>query len=1221
MKTFDLIETPLEGTNLIEASAGTGKTFAIAGIFLRLILEKQLDVGSILVVTFTNAAAAELRTRIRSRLKSARDSLVNEKYSGFEENDPLTQSILERFAGTERDFAVRTLSSALLKFDEASISTIHSFCSEALARFAFESGSLFTTEFTSDSQRFTSEAAADYWREKLFTLPEIILNSLPAEKFNPAHFEKFIKAWGMGGLKLVPAEKFPSAEETARNLKEFEKEFLSARGFWLENIDALSKEINEYNRSDLKKILKFQSNHASSRLRANDYYFSIFDPLFPEKDIKLKYFTYQDTDRKMLPANSLFKKFAIITDKLIPLIDSSREVMNRFLTALNIGAIEYARKRIPDLKKRYDLRAFDDLISDTRAALSSPAGAGLALSLRTRFRAALIDEFQDTDSVQYEIFTKIFETGDSSLFLIGDPKQAIYAFRGADIFSYMTASESVEERHTLGTNHRSHPDLVAAVNGLFSAVKNPFLFEQIRFEPVDPSTSSFERFTLGGKDVNPLKIYMIPPDSARQKPDAPLTKSDAGESAAEFTAADISILLNQALAGKALIGLKPVAPSDIAVLTRTHKQAEQIKNKLARYSVPSVIYGEHSVFDTRQADDLLALMRGAANPSDLPSLKRALAALIAGRGAAEIKLINTDDALRDEITARFNSYRQEWSKRGFMSMIQMFMSAEDTRRKILSRPDGERILTDFLHLAELLHSYETKEGLGIERLTARLAEKINSQDKERSEDNQLRLETDETAVKIVTIHSSKGLQYPIVYIPFAFHSKRYELNPPKKLHDPQTREPLLAVAVPNEDGEMARLNDAGAVEELAEEMRILYVAMTRARYAVNLFWGKITLNARLTVNPPFASAMSYLFHSDNSLPAEQAISDLDARLNAYTHERVRGETILRAKEACAEVITLTEKKGIIYIPKVSSNENKPAARKFSGIINPSFSVTSYSGLLSSRSFEYDEGDKSDAAQPPSDFTKRNIFTFPKGASAGSCVHQIFERAGFADADISAAREEIISSLTAYNFSVEWAPSLDEMFSRTVNFPLKTDSGEEIILSSLSPSEYIHELEFYFPAVGVTADGIERLIFSEISRSSPSPETEAAAAGYLRGFIDLIFKHKGRYYIIDWKSNHLGYTREDYSAENISREMRSAGYMIQYHIYAAALDRWLTASIKNYDYEKNFGGVFYLFVRGIGPGTGIYFDRPEKNLIDELNLYFSAPQTMFGTPRGINGGGA
>lgn len=1206
MKKFDLINTPLEGINLIEASAGTGKTYAIAGIFLRLILEKGLSVEKILVVTFTIAAAAELRTRIRGRLKLTRDIFTSPQSFHASDIDELTASLLEKFSGSStREAAIRDLNAALSGFDEASVATIHSFCGEALSIHAFESGTLFSTDFTPDSSPYINEAAADYWRTLFYTLPDAAVRALAARNITPDIFAVQISAKGIGDPKLIPDEKFPSVKETSKALSALQKAFDNAAAFWFEYNDTIEAEIRAAAENKKGESPKFQTRHIKSRMRENNRYFS---GGIITADSKIKYFTSTELNLKAFDQGSPVVTFAGMADRLYADIEKAAPLLDSFIKSLNIGAVKFADRRLPEIKQKHDIRVFDDLITDTRNALLSETGDALARSLRTRFSAALIDEFQDTDPAQYDIFTKIFGTKDSILFQIGDPKQAIYSFRSADIFSYIKASKDAEKKYTLGVNHRSHPELVKSVNSVFKGPENPFIFKDIEFEPVDPSTGSFEELTIDSDKTPPLNFYMMPPELVNGNPKDCLGKGEAQEIAASLAAAEISRLLDAGVKGKALIGEKPVYPSDIAVLVRTHRQAAVVKDELASLAIPSVIYGGSSVFRTSRAEEVLAVMKAVLNPKNPAVLKRALTTFIIGKKSADIGHFNTDDTERNETASRFTIYREEWAANGFMSMMQMLLKNEQTRKRLLALQNGERFLTDILHISELLHSVETSENTGMERLTAYLKDKIYSKDETASDEYQLRLETDEMAVKIVTIHASKGLQYPVVYIPFGWDSGPGDFTLPKKVHDPDTRDPLLVLGEPSDEEELERLIEAAKLEDLAEQVRLLYVAVTRAKYMVNIFWGKIAANTNKKL-PQYTSAPAWILHGEGELKSSDDITALDEKLHNYSFEKIRENTAAIAEKAGAGIYTLEQIKPSVYRPRESAAEEKLSAREFSGRIERAFSLFSYSSLAAGRADEKTSEIETVPRPEKPRYDAPAPFLFPKGTGAGSCIHHLFENTDFAESDDRKLDQLIYKSLAAYGFSDDWKDALKEIFRKSVNSPLSA-GDKTILLSSLEPSKIKAELEFSFPAGGITLEAIEKIINAGNNQSPAEPAPGITVKnGYMRGFIDLIFEHDGLYYILDWKSNHLGWADEDYSQQHTARAMEESGYNLQYHIYTAALDRFLKSRLESYNYDTDFGGVFYIFVRGITPSTGVFFDRPSGDLIRRLNSYFDTGEVQ------------
>ncbi|GFO61000.1 hypothetical protein GMST_33250 [Geomonas silvestris] len=1059
MNRFDLIGTPLAGRNLIEASAGTGKTFAIAGVFLRLVLELRLPVGEILVVTFTEAATKELRERIRKRLKEAELA-----FESGETSDPLLDGLLERCA--DRPQARRLLANALRCFDEAAIFTIHGFCQRTLQENPFESGSLCDTELLTDQAALLSEIAQDYWRINCY--------GAPLERIAAAH-----------DAGLSP--------------------------------DALLS--------------------LARRLAA--------DP------------------------------FASV----IPAPPQAAGDTQQWLLTLRRGFFDFLASELPGRKRLKNVRSFDDLLLDLHAAVTRP-GSSLPALIRGRYKAALIDEFQDTDPVQFAIFDSIFPVeADTPFFLIGDPKQAIYSFRGADIFAYIGAAQATEKRHTLVENWRSEPSLIRGVNTLFASHQAPFLFEEIPFSPVQAAPRQLSLLSVAGDHEPPLKLWFTP----RREPGKPINKGEAGELLPETVASEIARLLRQGDQGTLKIGERRVVPGDIAVLVRANRQAKQMQRALTRRGIPSVLCSAGNLFESEEASELLTVLAAVSEPGHEALLRGALATDLSGVSGSELASLAEDERAWEEVLEEFRGYHEIWAQSGCLAMMLRFLERRRVRGRLLGAPLGERRLTNVLHLVETIHQAQIEGRLGMEGVLAWLSCRITEQPKR--EEHEIRLETDEAAVQIVTIHKSKGLEYPIVFLPFSW--AEYAGKDPTALFHAEDGSVVLDIGSErlSEHQEIARR------ESLAESLRLLYVALTRGKHRTYLVWGAF--------KDAGDSALHYLLHPEAPVSRGQVTLSDQALLDQL------GQLAERSQGAI-EVLALPDPDQVPYQPPP-----EPAAqfevREFTGSIPREWRVASFTSLASHQHQgpgelpDRDEGSSRGQAEPGGEAS--GIFAFPKGAKAGIFLHEIFELLDFARLE---GLEELVSEqLAKHAFDPQWHGAVCSMVRSVLAAPLGKDG---FALHAIGTERRLSELEFFFPLTRVTSERLREAVTRLAGLTFPvdlaglfGRLSFAPLEGMLRGFMDLVIEHGGRYYILDWKSNHLGNHPGAYNMAGMRREMEESCYPLQYLLYTVALDNYLRLRVPGYRYEEHFGGIFYIFLRGVdGTGNGIFADRPPRRLIEELS---------------------
>ncbi|MGD2187198.1 MAG: UvrD-helicase domain-containing protein, partial [Desulfobacterales bacterium] len=749
MEPFDLINTPLEGINLIEASAGTGKTYTIEGLFLRLILEKRLQIDQILVVTFTKAATEELRDRIRDKLRQAEKAFHNAS-----SRDDLLNDLLKR--QTDHRVATDLIHDALVEFDKAPIFTIHGFCARILYEHAFETANLFDTELITEQTELVREVAEDFWRINFYHAPLEFISYFTQKIKGPRYFWRLLSKLRAAEMNIVPEISKPRL----KGITAFRTAFQRLKDQWP---DARKTVINALQDPSLSG-----TQYGSLRPAENG-------SAMTKRDIKILAMV-DDMDKYMLSnstgfplfrnfekftthqLNSAVKKnqqppshdFFIACDEVYRLAADLEAEMENYLVYLKTELFAYASSELMERKAAKNIQFFDDLLMLVKKALMTQKGNPLAEAIRQKYKAALVDEFQDTDSVQYEIFSRLFSAEDSLLFMIGDPKQAIYSFRGADIFSYIKAARHAKSKFTLTENWRSEPLLIKAVNTIFSNVKNPFIFKGIPFEH---ARSGDKRSITAKASKTPLTLWYLDSriHSDRNKP---INKTQAEELIAAALAEEICRIVS--------VQTEPWLPGDIAVLVRTNRQAQLVKDRLSAKGLPSVLYSTGNIFDSHEAMEIEKVLLSIAEPDNMGYLSAALTMDMMGVKGEDLLSLQRDARQWENRVAQIRDYFRMWQRSGFMRMFQMLLALEKIRQRLLSFPDGERRLTNVLQLAEILHQESIQKNLGMTGVLKWLAEQRDPQSP-RLEEHQLRLESDEEAVKIATIHKSKGLEYPVVF--------------------------------------------------------------------------------------------------------------------------------------------------------------------------------------------------------------------------------------------------------------------------------------------------------------------------------------------------------------------------------------------------------------------------------------------------------------------------
>ncbi len=1189
MNRLDHLNVDLQGRRLIEASAGTGKTYAIALLYLRILVELKLEPKQILVVTYTEAATRELRGRIRSRIRDAVD-LLDETATG----DPQLQALCHKWPESERRATRNILDSALKSFDTAAIFTIHGFCLRALQENAFESGALYDTGLVTDKSLLLQEIVDDFWRQAFFSDSAMLLRPVLQRKQTPESLSRFV-----AGLLNNP-ETGIIPEFSSDDIKGIDSEcnrlFKAVKKTW----QASRQEIHEILFND-KGLGRAETTYRTDLLP--DFFeqmdsFTADNNPFNQPVSFGKFCTpeiIKGTKKTGKPPSHIF----------FDLCDSLRTMVQERIKAFDSELISYCREQLPLRKQQKNIRFFDDLLNDLHTALDSERGAQLAFLLRTRYQAALIDEFQDTDPVQYDIFKTIYADTALPLFLIGDPKQAIYSFRGADIFAYMKAADDVQvdSRFTLEDNWRSTPELLDAFNLIFNDNKNPFIYNQIRYRPLNAGKKDGLRLKTVS-DNAPLQIRLFPHEG--------LNITKANQLAPLATAFEISKLLHEALEGEALIGERPVEPGDIAVIVRSHRQAKEVRNHLVSLGIPCVLRSDITIFGTDEAAQVDLLLQAALVPGNESSVKAALVTDLLGYNGSDIAALIEDENAWESVLSHFIDYHRLWREKGFIIMSAMLMAREGIRGRLLRYPDGERRLTNLLHCFEVLHGKSHLSRTGMEGLVSWFSERLNSARVRADEEHQIRLETDEKAVKILTVHISKGLEYPIVFCPYMWGGL---------IEDPQ-------VATFHKDFKMIKdfgsqefeANAVAAREEsLAESLRLLYVAVTRAAYRCYLFGGKVTSGH--SGSRPETSPLAYLFHASDS--TRQAKTNLVEHLAidflGLVPDDIRSQLQILAKAGAGTISISDLPDQLVCIPTLRRQDinRQFKCRIFEGTIKTDWRVTSFSSFAADHPVSVEQPDRDESISTVSDIkagsdvfdSEFNIFSFPRGSRAGIFMHGIFEKLDFAaytEADI----EELVSrGLETAGYGREWQTSVKEMVKNVLYVPLQ-DGERTFKLSNLKQGSWLTELEFFFPLKFISTDLLSAHLKSFIRNYNSVDLNEVLqllrfrpVRGMVRGFIDMVFEHEGRYYLLDWKSNHLGYCAEAYNCEAIRREMERNLYPLQYLFYTVALNRYLTLRVKDYDYQRDFGGVYYIFLRGVDSNSadnyGIFRDIPSVGLVNAL----------------------
>lgn len=1250
--TFDLLHQPISPGRklLLEAGAGTGKTFNLANLYLRLVLEGEncpgeqdgwprLSVGNILVVTYTRLATAELVDRIRRLLTEALDLLE----SGTWAKDEFPGMVLEQFV-TSGDLLDREprlqlaklrLRLALAEFDQAAVMTIHGFCSRMLDEFAFESGDTLNVELVDNDDDLLAEAVAGFVRRYFYRPAD------PLPVYLAWHAGLTFAALTALARQVLNSPELTLDEEDAEATPATGETSLQAR------VDAFRSAWTESIAAELNALVYKAADRTPPdwlpqlrRLASGADFGGMFDVMAA--------FTRENFTEAI---NKTKCRRPVFSPALAALLAAGDEVAaltpsvlakwrRRFLDYLRTGAALKERKAV------LQVRSYNDLLLDLREALRRPSGDRLAELIRGRFKAVMIDEFQDTDPLQYEIFTRLFDHPECLLVMVGDPKQSIYSFRGADIYSYLAVKSGLErgETPTLTRNFRSVPRLIEAVNRLFDT---PYAFAEssISFLPAVAGGTP-RTLVIDGEptDRQPLQIDFYEDD---------LNSDGAMKLLCRKTAEQIAGLLALARQGRAVFrdsdgAETPLRPTDLAVLVNRHDQAYRLKRELSARGVNSVTQCSRNVFESDDARSFFLVIHAIANPSNLRAVRSALLTpllLVPAADLCRFQEAETAPAALDFWLDSFNNLHRCWERDGFMPMFRRFLRLtyelddgrrRDVRSNLAGLVDGERRLTNILHLAELTHGAIREYRFGLTATLEWLRQNINDPTAPSDGDSrEQRLESDEEAVRILTVFKSKGLQFPVVFCPFAW-------QPPFLRRD--TDHLVVAHTDDGHGNWHRRLAGSGdnpvfrrqyRRELLSEDLRLFYVALTRAVNCCYLALGdfKVARDAA----PTYLQSRDWTDEKladfldagrDDLLPSVSALQSIwgdsasaAARVVSHPAEATPDLATSGLPPEAVPVLTPPQLPEAWHIPRdagVMSFTVLTAGEHTAAESNPDLD---------------DPADAPEAAAEPLPGPAEGLApfaAFPRGKVAGDCLHRILERLDFAAVRQSrwAARPEMVKLLEDHlrlfgrtRSGAEDADRLAQlaaMLEQVLAVPLPGPAAG-LRLCDLAAADHLPETGFFFRVrQNIDLTALERAVRQSgladyraqfgtlLDRLPLTFGRHGPRQGYMTGKIDLFFRHGGKYYLADWKSNYLGDRYYDYRPERLLENMFSSSYVLQYLIYTLAADKYLCRVLPGYDYDTHFGGVYYIYLRGANREdnrTGIFYDRPDRALLTELYRIF------------------
>lgn len=1191
---------PIAGNMMIEASAGTGKTYTITLLVLRLLLGLNPDqtpkkLPEILIVTFTNAATAELKERIYSRIVDLKQAFFSFLMDYPVEDEALLQ-LIERYLmqaetnAIAQDAALETainlLNQAEGAIDQASIFTIHAFSQRLLKENALDLGQSFHFELSTDLSKLYREAVYHFWREECYPL-NLELSRFVIHYFDVPMSEGF-GVYRQSSLfsKVESLVRDPSLIQThlfqgITSLKTlFERQFahiasvkqrvlLFSLADFTQLIDDVGLKKQSYRADLVKRYHAELMNWAESESPALFSNYEKFTLPFMESRLA------KNGDLSRLPANliTLFEDLAVIASfKTISLHYAASKIV----------------KVLKMLKHDAGVLGFDDLLTELNHKTESLSDAFLQ-SLHLRYRVVMIDEFQDTDNLQLETFRRLFfDHAEIPFVMIGDPKQSIYGFRGADINAYLSMKEDVDVIYTLNTNYRSGLLQVNAVNQLFgrrSSIRAAFVHQDIPFIDIKTPESAVSTKVVQPNIVESgMTILEYLPAEAElsftKKGEGSLSNPEFRAQISQACAKEIVTLLTEGIL-TTKDDSRSIMPEDITILVRSGTEAADIQRALRLAGLNSVYLSErNSVFDPDNSivTDLYLFLRSLVFKHEKTILMQSLGSVLYGLSVTEYEAIKSDPEKLEVLLFERNELNDIWDQHGVLAMLRAFMVREDRLAKLLALDNGERLASDLFHLGELLQreSFNNREALLLW-----LHDKMFGF--EEGEGAEIRLESDFKTIQVMTIHKSKGLEFPVVFLPFGLFktqakSEGVYIDPEHQRH--------FVFAGDATEAEKSYFNE----EILAEDIRLLYVALTRAKYHTYVGFCR-TLKKEVYQD----NALSYLLGLDEK--SDDPSAAFLANFNeAFTRREISVEMLQVSRHVLSDEVVI---------------QKEPA--QFTRTIAPLWRFTSFSNLSYNAQSSYftplleDELEFEDSLLPATESL------FPKGAITGNFIHALLEDYSPVELqDRGLLIREVERGFAHLVREAQLPKLVDELEVWLEDILQASLPVQQTLYEILSSERQIKELEFIFPIESrLTKEALNDLLCQNLPRENAEGLKFEAIEGFLRGFIDLFFEVDGRYYVADYKSNTLGERKSDYTKAQMEHSIKHAHYDLQYLIYTVAAVKFLQNVQPDFDYERDFGGVIYFYLRGMSKDhdSGIYFIKPDYEIIKALMILFDDQQLV------------
>ncbi|MEW6693604.1 MAG: exodeoxyribonuclease V subunit beta [Pseudomonadota bacterium] len=1279
-RVLDIATFALHGSQLIEASAGTGKTWTIAMLYLRLILgphpgavaaiERPLHPREILVVTFTEAATQELRDRIRRRLGEAATVFADGQRAAADFPDPLRPiaQLRDLYPPAHWGALAQRLHIAADAMDDAAISTLHGWCQRVLREQAFLSGVPFALTLRPDVSDLIDEAVADLWRLQVQTLPAEQAQAVVDRWHSPDALGKAVRPLlphAAQGTAFDPALAHMTVAQVLQVGQDQRRAALARLKAELAPcVQAAGAAIDAHG---LWRVLGQPASARAWMRRLSDWVNDPDDDGEPSLGTGWERLTREHLLRQPETAVPAAVAALPLWDALARLRPALKTLPCPMAGVLRLAAV-WVQRRVEQRLAERDEIGFDGLLTRLAQALDGPLGPALAARTRARYPAALVDEFQDTDPVQLRILQRIYgleaPAEATALILIGDPKQAIYAFRQADVHSYLQARRACATRlWRLDTNRRSSHAYVAAVNHLFEQAERRTPQGAFRmgsggdhalpFVPVHAHGRPQRWCDAGNADAPALTIGLLPTPAGK-----PWTQTALRDAMAAACADRVARWLQTASAGQTGFRApdgrwQPLRPDDIAVLVNDRFEAAALQAALQARGVASVFLSDReSVYASPEAEDLQRWLHACAHPGDAQAVRAALATPSLGWTPTELEAAQTDDGRWEALLARFAHYHTVWQRHGVLPAVRALLHDFHVPQRLLhahaSAPRGERALTNLLHLAELLQSAAAPasgrhEPAAVLQHLLRARHRALAGQLPEGDDSatpQLRLESERDRVILVTVHKSKGLEYPVVCYPFAMHARVRDATRARSggvgvltWHDADGR---LQVTFSDEGERWLEAQTQAEAERWAEDLRRLYVALTRACHAA---WIGLAATDQLPV-----SALGHLL-GITALPAGAPDAALEAAL----------ASLLAPGIAIAVQRCQPDASAVRCAPSAPGPQGAPVARAawaVPAIPRPRWWIASYSALVapatpaappeaptdtspdapaSARDEQLVESAIADdgagaalegtaapggdsvppSATPPAAADTAPWHRLPRGALTGTALHAVLEdcaRTGFARAvtHASALQQRVERVLAQHGWPgahlATDSADLAQWVQAIVHAPLPLPAPQAPVTCLAALHTVQPEWEFWLGTARLDAARLDAWVRQATLDNAPRPALrEATLHGMLKGFVDLVFEHQGRYYVLDHKSNALGAADEAYTHDAVQRAVLEHRYELQAVLYLVALHRLLRQRLPRYQPAAHLGGALCVFWRGVqAPTRGVFALPAPVELIERLD---------------------